>query len=467
MASATTMLEEAAVKELAAGVRGEVVQPGDEAYDEARRVWNGMVDRRPALIVRCAGVADVLAAVHFARAHELLVAVRGGGHSVAGFGTCDGGIVIDLARMKGIRVDPSERTARAQGGVTWQELDHETQAFGLATTGGLISTTGIAGLTLGGGFGWLARKHGLACDNLVSADVVTGDGRLLSASDEENPDLFWALRGGGGNFGIVTSFEYRLYPVGPVIFGGALFYPIEQAAEFFRFHREWALGIPEELGTAVAMLVAPAAPYVPEELQGTPMFGVALAYFGPLEDGENAIKSLRGFGPPAIYLIGPLPYTALQGMFDAFFPHGLCSYWKTEYLEQPSPPLVETVLDYFAGRTSPLSQVFIEHYGGAVARVNPAETAVGHRELPYRLLVLANWTDPAETEGHIAWAREFWEAARPYSHGGVYVNYLGEEGDDRVREAYGPETYNRLAALKETYDTTNFFRVNQNITPGG
>jgi FAD/FMN-containing dehydrogenase len=465
MATVMPTLEEGAVQELAQGLRGEMIRPEDDSYEDARRVWNGMIDRHPALIVRCTGVADVLAAVRFARTHELLVAVRGGGHGIAGFGTCDGGLVIDLSPMKGVRVDPAVRSARAQGGVTWGDIDHETQAFGLATTGGLISTTGIAGLTLGGGFGWLARKHGVACDNLISADVVTADGRLLKASAEENPDLFWALRGGGGNFGIVTSFEYRLHSVGPIVFGGALFYPIEQAADFFDFYRDWSAGIPKELGNAIALIVAPAAPFVPEELQGTPMLAIAIGYIGPLEQGEQEIAALRDFAPPAIDLLGPIPYTALQQMFDAFYPHGLCSYWKTEYLERPSAELVETVLDHFARRTSPLSQVFVENYGGAVGNVAPGESAVSHRTLPYRLLILANWTDPAETEGHVAWAREFWEAARPYAHGGVYVNYLGDEGEDRVREAYQPETYDRLATLKATYDPTNLFRFNQNIPP--
>jgi hypothetical protein len=390
MATVTPVLDGEAVQELAAGLGGEVIQSGDERYEAARRVWNGMIDRRPALIIRCAGVSDVLAAVGFARTHDLAVAVRGGGHGIAGFGTCDGGLVIDLSPMRGVRVDPERRVARAQGGVTWGELDHETQAFGLATTGGLISTTGIAGLTLGGGFGWLARSYGLACDNLISVDVVTADGRLLTASEDENPDLFWGVRGGGGNFGVVTSFEYRLHPIGPVVFGGALFYPIDQAADFFRFYGDWSAGTPEELGDSIALLVAPPAPFVPEELQGTPMIGIAIGYLGPLEQGEQAIAGLRAFGPPAIDLLGPLPYTALQAMFDAFYPHGLCSYWKSEYLEHLHSDLVETMLEHFAQRTSPLSQVFVEHYGGAVARVRPGESAVSHRALPYRLLILAN-----------------------------------------------------------------------------
>jgi FAD/FMN-containing dehydrogenase len=466
MAIVTQELAVEAVQELARGLGGEAIGRSDEAYEVARRVWNGTIDRYPALIVRCAGVADVLAAIRFARMHELPVAVRGGGHGIAGFGTCDGGLVIDLSPMKGVRVDPKRRVARAQGGVTWGELDREAQAFGLATTGGLISTTGIAGLTLGGGFGWLARKHGLACDNLVSVDVVTADGHLLTASEQENADLFWGLRGGGGNFGVVTSFEYRLHPIGPIVFGGALFYPIEQAADFLRFHGDWSAASSEELGDSVALLVAPAAPFVPEELQGTPMLGIALGYLGQLERGEQAIAGLRDFGPAAIDLLGPMPYTALQAMFDAFYPHGLCSYWKSEYLDRVDPELIETMLDHFARRTSPLSQVFVEHYGGAVARVGPGESAVSHRELPYRLLILANWTDPTESEAHVPWARDFWEATRPYAHGGVYVNYLGDEGADRVREAYGQETYQRLAALKTEYDPTNVFRFNQNIPPG-
>jgi FAD binding domain-containing protein/berberine-like enzyme len=466
MATVMPAFGEQALQELGTGTRGDVIRPGDDEYESARRVWNGTIDRRPGLIVRCTGAADVLAAVRFAGTHELPVAIRGGGHGIPGFGTCDGGMVIDLAGMKSVRVDPRRRIVRVEGGATWGELDRETQEFGLATTGGLISTTGIAGLTLGGGFGWLARKHGLSCDNLVSADVVTADGRLLTASEEENADLLWALRGGGGNFGVVTSFEYRLHPVGPILFGGALFYPIEQAADFLRFHAGWSVTMPEELGTSVALIVAPEAPFVPAELVGTPMIAIAIGYLGELEHGEAAIAALRDFGPPAIDLLGPIPYTALQAMFDGFYPHGLCSYWKTEYLAEPSDDLIETVLDRFARRTSPLSQVFLEHYGGAVAQVGPESSAVSHRELPYRLLILANWTDPAEGDEHVSWARDFWEQTRPFVDGGVYVNYLGDEGPARIREAYGAATYDRLVAAKRTYDPTNFFRLNQNIPPG-
>jgi len=462
---ATAVIDEEAAQTLKAGLRGEVILPDDEGYETARRVWNGLIDRRPALIARCAGAADVLDAVRFAHANDLVVAVRGGGHNLGGFGTCDGGIVIDLSLMKGIRVDPRSRVVRAEGGVKWGELDHETQAFGLATTGGLVSTTGIAGLTLGGGSGWLSRKHGFSCDNLLSADVATADGRLLTASHDENDDLFWGLRGGGGNFGIVTSFEYRVHPVGPMILGGAVFYPVEQAMDFLRFYREWTPTLPDEVGTDAAFLTAPEAPFIPEHLQGTPMIGLALCYSGPLEGGEEAIKGLREFGPPAIDLVGPMPYTALQGMFDPFFPHGICSYWKTEYVDDLSDGAIETIISHVAKAPSALPQLHIEHQRGAVARVGRDETAFSHRDAGYRVLAVALWTDPAETEMQVEWAREGSRAIKPFSTGGVYLNFLGEEGEDRVRAAYRPETYARLAALKAKYDPTNFFRLNQNIKP--
>jgi FAD/FMN-containing dehydrogenase len=464
----TPVLGDATIQELREAIRGGVVVPGDLAYDEARSVWNGAIDRRPAVVVRCAGTADVIAAVQFARSQDLVVAVRGGGHNVAGFGTCDGGLVVDLSPMKGIRVDPAGRTVQAQGGVVWGELDHETQAFGLATTGGLVTTTGIAGFTLGGGIGWLMRKHGLAVDNLVSADVVTADGELVSASGDQNPELLWGLRGGGGNFGVVTSFEYRLHPVGPIVYGGAVFHPAERAPDLLRFYADWTRGLPDELTTLFAFLTAPPEPFIPTELQGTPMVGVACCYTGPAADGEAAVKPLRDFGPPAADVIGPIPYLALQGMFDATAPHGIHAYWKTEHLDD----LTDAAIDVLVARAAamvdlfPLTTVHLHHLEGAVARQPEGGSAFAHRDPRFVLNVVGSWMDDQDADAHTTWARDTWEAIRPHATGDPYLNFLGDEGGDRVRAAYGEETFARLVALKARYDPTNVFHLNQNIPPG-
>jgi FAD/FMN-containing dehydrogenase len=457
--TALPVLDPEAVAALGAGLRGAVLRPGDDSYDAARHVWNGMIDRRPAVIVRCAGVADVLGAVEFARSHDLLLAVRGGGHNIAGTGVCDGGLVLDLSPMKGIRVDPDARTVRAEGGVLWRELDCETQVFGLATTGGFISTTGIAGLTLGGGFGWLMRTHGLACDNLLSADVVTADGRLVVASAEENSDLFWGLRGGGGNFGVVTSFAYRLHEVGPEVLAGPVFHPLAAARDGLRFLRDATPTMPDALSCAAALLTSP---------EGVPLLGLVPAYIGPIAKGEAAVKQLRAFGSPVADLVGPLPYRALQQMFDPAFPPGRRSYWKSSFLSGVDDAAIDIMVEHFARVPSPHSAVFLEQFGGAVSRVGPDETAFSHRSAPFNLIVLAEWDDPAQDAVNIAWARELWMAMQPFAAGGVYVNYLGDvrdEGAGRVRDAYGPAKYDRLSTLKAKYDPTNLFRVNQNIAP--
>ena len=452
------------VQRFAAGLRGTVIQPGDADYDAARQVWNAMIDRRPALIVRCAGVADVLSAVEFARAHHLPVAVRGGGHNVAGNATCDDGMVIDLSPMKSIRIDPARRVARAEPGLTWGEFDHETQALGLALTGGIQSTTGIAGFTLGGGFGYLARKHGLTCDNLLSADVVTADGQLLTASDTQNADLFWGLRGGGGNFGIVTSFEFRLIPLGPV-FGGLLIYPAARARDVLRSYREFVTTVPDELFTIPIFSTAPAAPYLPPHLHGQPVLSIAVCYAGPPDVGERIVQPLRAFGPPAVDLLGPMRYTDVQTLLDAANPRGRHNYWKAEYFTGYSDDALDTIIAYTSRMPAPYSKVLLAHLQGAISRVGPDATAYTHRQAPFLLNINAMWTDPRETDQQIAWARDFWTAMRPFSAGGVYVNFLSNEGEDRVKAAYDPHTYARLAALKSRYDPTNFFRYNQNITP--
>ena len=447
------------------GLQGEVIRPGDAGYDAARKVWNGMFDRRPALITRCANVDDVRAAVRYARANRLSAAVRGGGHSFSGQSAIEGGLLIDLSGLKAIEVDVVGGTARAQGGVLWGEFDKATQAHGLATTGGLVSTTGIAGLTLGGGIGWLMRKHGLTIDNLLSVELVTADGEVLRASASENADLFWGVRGGGGNFGIVTSFEYQLHPLGPIIMGGLALYPAAQARDVLRFYREWTPTLPDALSTMAAFLTAPPLPFIPAPLHGTPVIAIIACHAGSVEEGLELVKPLKSFGPPAVDLLGPMPYVALQGMFDEGAPHGWQYYAKAEYLQGLDDATIETFVAHAAQMESPLSAIHIHQLGGAVARVGDAETAFGKRGAPYLMNIPTAWIDPAESERHTRWARGLWSAMQPHSYGGAYLNFLGDEGAERVRAAYGAAKYDRLVALKNRYDPTNFFRFNQNIAP--
>jgi FAD/FMN-containing dehydrogenase len=458
------MLDATASRYLDATFRGEIIRPGHHRYDEARRVWNGQVDRRPQVIARCTGTADVRAALTFARERELLTAVRGGGHNVAGNAVCDDGLVIDLSPLKGVRVDPVARTARAQPGVTWGLFDRETQVFGLATTGGLVSTTGIAGLTLGGGIGWLARKHGTACDNLLSADVVTADGSVVTASATENPELFWGLQGGGGNFGVVTSLEYRLHPVGPHVLAGPVFHAGAHAADVLRFFRDYVATAPDELTVVASFMTAPVAPFLPPDAHETLVVALAVCYAGDLAEGERVLRPLRGFGRPLADLIAPTPYTALQRMSDEGYPSGLRNYWKSSYVDELSDAAIDTVVEHATRMPSPRSAFYFEHLGGAIAR--PAEpTAFGHRDATFDLAILAIWEDREETDLHVAWTRGFWEAMQPHARHGVYVNNLGEEGHERVRSAYEAHTYERLVRLKELYDPANVFRCNQNIAP--
>jgi FAD/FMN-containing dehydrogenase len=446
-----------AIEQFKGSLRGELLCPGDEHYDNARTIHNGMIDRHPALIVRCAGVADVMAAVTFARSHNLVVAVRGGGHSVPGFAVCDGGLMIDLSRMKSVRVDPVGRTARAEGGCTWGDFDHETQAFGLATTGGIARPTGIAGLTLGGGHGYLMRTYGLSCDNLLSVDVVTADGRLRTASATENADLFWGVRGGGGNFGVVTAFEYRLHPVSQML-GGLLIYPIAQAKDIFRFYRDYTRTVPEALGSLCNLATLP---------DGTPAVVILIAYGGSFDEGERLLRPLRECSPLLADQVAPLPYTALQSIVENFNPPGLRNYWKSNYLRDLSDAAIEVMVDHYRSVPAPNTHVVIEHLGGAVSRVGADETAVDHRDALYNFLIVGMWADAADDAKVIGWVRELWGALQPFSSGGLYVNYEAEHDVDRVKAAYSPAKYARLVAVKEKYDPTNLFRLNQNIKPAG
>ena len=452
------------LQSLREGLRGALLQPGDAGYDAARHVWNGSIDRKPALIARCTGAADVIAAVAFARANGLLVSVRGGGHNVTGNAVCDGGLMIDLSPMKGVRVDPVARTVRAQGGVTWGELDHETRAFGLATTGGQISTTGIAGLTLGGGLGWLMRKCGLVVDNLLSADVVLADGRFLTCNATEHADLFWGLRGGGGNLGLVTSFEYRLHPIGPMVTGGVLLYPAARAREALRFYRDYMATASEDEMVAFAFQSAPPAPFVPAAVQGAPVVALALCHVGSRAEGQRAIARLRAFGPPLAEAMGPMPYTAVQSMMDEGMPFGRHVYLRNDHLTGLGDDVIDVCVRQAEAVTSPLSIVVVIPLGGAVARVGEHETAFSHRQTPFDIDVFGIWTDPRESDRHLAWGRGFGAALQPFSRG-AYINEMGSEGDERIRAAYNPQNYARLVALKNTYDPANFWRMNQNIKP--
>ncbi|HEU5433744.1 MAG TPA: FAD-binding oxidoreductase, partial [Thermomicrobiales bacterium] len=423
--SAQPTLFEATLRAFRADFTGETLRAGDAEYDAARRVWNGMIDRRPALIARCANPGDVVRALALARAEALPVAVRGGGHSAAGLAVADGGLVIDLSPMRAVDVDPVARTARAEGGATWADFDRATHAHGLATTGGAISTTGIAGLTLGGGLGWLMRSYGLACDNLLAAEVVTADGRQLVASADENADLFWGLRGGGGNFGVVTAFTYRLHPVGPVL-GGMLVHPAARAEAVLRHYRDVTREAPDGLTTFAALMASP---------DGMPIVALLPSWNGPLAEGEAAMQPLRDFGPPVADQVGPLSYPQLQSMLDEGFPSGLQVYWRSDFLPGLSDEAIATIVAHFGRITSPLSAILIEQLGGAVGRVGVDETAFTHRDADYNLAIIARWNDPAEAERHFAWVRELAAAVRPFARG-VYVNYLGV-GDDasRVRAA--------------------------------
>jgi hypothetical protein len=451
------IVEEGAVQALRARLHGPLLRPDDAGYDEARKVWNGMIDRRPALIARCAGVSDVIAAVKFARTHEVLVSVRGGGHNAPGNAVCQGGLMIDLGGMRSVRVDPIRRTARAEGGTTWGDFDRETQAFGLATTGGSVSDTGIAGLTLGGGLGWLAGKYGLSCDNLLSIDLVTADGTVLLASATENADLFWGLRGGGGNFGVVTSFEYQLHQVGPVL-AGLVLYPFNKAKEALTLYRDFATSIPDEVNTIGGLLTSP---------EGEPVAAIAACYNGSLKEGDKVLRSIESFGPPLADHISPMSYCQAQTLLDAAAVRGRRYYVKTNMMQAISDDAIDAMIERFATIPSPHSLVFFQQLGNAANRVDATATAFSHRGALCEWGCQSSWLDSAADDVNIRWTRELAETMRPFTTGSDYVNQIGletEEGSERIKAAFGAN-YDRLVGLKNKYDPTNLFRHNQNIRP--
>ena len=453
----------ATLDEFRAQVRGDVIAPDDDAYEQARHVYNAMIDRRPEMIVRAANVGDVIAAVNLARENGLDLAVRGGGHSVPGFGTCDGGVVIDLSRMRGIRVDPASATARAEGGATWGDFNAATYPFGLATTGGIISTTGVAGLTLGGGIGYLARGFGLSCDNLVSADVVTADGRFLVASERENDDLFWALRGGGGNFGVVTSLEFRLHPVKD-IYGGPMFFELSEVENVLRFFREYIADAPEQLGAFPAFQIAPPLPFIPEERHGDTFVAMVACWAGPLEEGERALKPFHDIAPVVAEFVGPMPYPALNGAFDGLVPPGLQHYWKANFVEELTDEANAAHAVHGPDVPAVNSTVHIYPINGAAHRVAPDATAFAYRNANFATVIAGMWPEASENDANIAWVRRYYDATAPHSEEGGYINFMSEDDQGRI-SANHQGNYDRLVDVKRRYDPDNLFHLNQNIRP--
>ena len=447
------------------GFSGELVRPDDESYDAARQVFNGMIDRRPVLIARCSTAEDVAAIVNLAREEDLPLSIYGGGHGVTGSAVVDAGICIDLRPMKGIAVDPAARVVRAEGGLTWGELDAATQEHGLAVTGGRVTDTGIAGLALGSGSGWLERKLGYTCDNLVRAEVVAADGRQVVASEEENADLFWGLRGGGGNFGVVTAFHFRLHPVGPIVLGGMLMYPAAMARDLVRFYRDYMLTAPDEVGSGLAFITAPPADFVPEPVRGQPVVGVIVCYVGPVEEGEELLRPLREFGPPGVDLVQPMPYVAVQQMLDPASPKGMQNFWTADFLAELPDEAVEVLVEHATRPVSPLTQILLVPMGGALARVDEEAMAFGQRAARWNTHYLSMWPDPATSEENIAYTRAIAGAMKPWTTGRAYLNFIGDEGKDRVEAAFGAEKYARLQKVKDKWDPGKLFRHNQNIPP--
>ncbi|MCW3054413.1 MAG: linked oxidase, N-terminal [Chthonomonadales bacterium] len=457
------MLSELAISAFRAQLRGELIQPEDALYEEARKVYNAMIDKRPAFIARCVDVADVIAAVNFGRDNQLTVAIRGGGHNGPGFGTCDDGLVIDLSRMRGIRVDPTDSTVRVEGGCVWGDVDHATHAFGLAVPCGFIAGTGVGGLTLGGGIGYLSRKYGLTIDNLLGVDMVLADGRFVTANAEENPDLFWAVRGGGGNFGVVTSFLFQGRPVSTV-YGGPMFWPMEKAAEMLRFWQEFILDAPDDMNGWFACVTVPPAPPFPEQYHLQKMCAIVWCSTGPSETAIDAFKLIREFCPPAIDFAGPIPFPALQGMFDALYPAGLQWYWRADFFHDYDDKAIDLHTKYGAQLPTMHSTMHIYPINGAAGRVGAQDTAWGYRDANFAQVIVGVDPDPQHNERLRDWSRDYWLALHPYSVGGGYVNMIMDEGEERVKAAYG-DNYSRLARTKAKYDPQNLFHVNQNIKP--
>jgi FAD/FMN-containing dehydrogenase len=457
------VLGEATIQELREAIRGGVLAPADEGYEDACRIWNGMHDeQRPTLIIRCRGAADVIAAVGFARANDLPIAVRGGGHSVAGFSTCDGGLVIDLSSINGVRVDPEARRAYVGGGTVWGDVDRETQAHGLATTGGLISTTGVGGFTLGGGIGWLMRKHGLACDNLVGADVVTAAGRLIHVSETENPDLLWGLRGGGGNFGIATQLEFELHSAGPIVYAGPIFYSADDATALLRLFRDWSGSAPDDITALMNLTTAPPLPVIPEEWHGRKVAALIAASVGPVEEGEALVREFRQVAEPVADLLGPMPYTVIQSLIDPLWSKGIRAYFKSTNLSGLDDELIDALCRIHMNAPGPQCEIHVHQMGGAVARVGEGDTAFPERSMPFVLNAVAGWPDDDATNPHVDWVRSVVDAAGTASTGRAYSNF---QGDTDASGLYAPESYDRLVALKDEYDPTNLFHRNQNIEP--
>jgi len=459
------MIDPSLVSQLKSKFHGQILTRSDPDYDAARKVFNAMIDRRPSIIARCGTSEDVVQAVNFARQHGLLVSVRGTGHNIAGYAVCNDGVVIDLSPIKDIQVDAAARIVRVGAGLTWGEVNDALQPHGLAATGGFVSVTGVSGLTLGGGIGWLAREYGLALDNLLSAEVVLADGRIVTASATENNDLFWAIRGGGGNFGVVTSFEFRVHPVG-IVLAGVVIHPAENAKDVMRVWRDFESTSSNKLTQGALLFHFPDDPSAPSEVRAAPVIGVGGVYAGPVDEGEKALAPLRGFGKPAADLFQPIPYNQAQRMADFLWPSGLHGYWKSSYMETLSDRAIDVVIDYFSRVPSPHTVVVLEHYGdGAIKRVPEAATAFGHRAWPYNFLVTSVWADPADTERNISWTREFFDAMKPFLVDASYVNYIGDEGIEGLKGSYGRAKYSRLSAIKTRYDPANLFRMNQNIPP--
>jgi FAD/FMN-containing dehydrogenase len=460
-------IDDATIERLESEIEGGVITPEHPGYEDARRVWNGMIDRHPALVAQCASTADVTRAVNFGRDNDLVIAIRGGGHSTPGYSTCDGGIVIDLKRMNRVDVDPEARTARVGGGAVWADVDAATQEHGLAITGGRVSDTGVGGLALGSGSGWLERMYGITCESLVCAEVVVADGSVVRASADENTDLFWGLRGGGGNFGVVTEFEFGLHPVGPIVMGGMLLYPRAQARELVRTYRDFIAKAPDQVCGGLALITAPPEEFVPEALRGQPAVGIVYCYVGSPEEGEEALRPLREAAPPALDMVQPLPYAALQQMLDAGNPHGIREYFKIDWLRELPDEAVDLIVEQAENLPAPFGQVILAPMGGAVSRTDNSALALEIPDLPWAYFCLTMWMDPAEDDRNRAWTRGFSEAMRRFGIGtSAMPNFIEtDEGAAKLRATYGEDNYARLVELKRRWDPDNIFRLNQNIVP--